>query len=1835
MRAVLFYFILFISTLSIISCGSTDHNSISSKETTDNKVLVIEGNVSKGTSIGEIDIPTKENDIIKDIHLTGSGSEKFTISKDGEIKTISKINNLKNTTLKIEKKEVIYYLQIIVIYASGDELIIDLEIKVYVYIDSPESNNPPIATPQSITLNEDSNKSIILTGSDVDGDSLTYSITTAPTHGTYINGIYTPTANYSGSDSFSFTASDASLTSQPATVTITIGSVNDAPIISSTSKLVTSQYSSYQFLPRATDGDGDTLTFSIVNKPLWATFNTTTGELSGIPTQIEDCNNIVISVSDGIETVSLASFNLSITPAQNIAHLFGQATQGDTYDHRYAKYVIDENETSYNHADEYPPDNWWQLKLPDGVKIHRIVIYNKHRPWRLANVKMYLNDANHTIGSTDMGTMDKNLTSDEVQVFTYNPPIEKSYILMQGNLEATGGDRSLHLSEVKVYGEVPIMSNYIAKFPKEKYRFGLKIDTPIDTRIGKVVALNYAHKDLSYSIVGNVPFTINNNGEIRLSSTFNHNEIQSYSFEVEVDDGTDTNRTSVEVKLLSINGVKQKRWNNIDGGSVNDLLNSTHYQNDAPDETKIVDDLDMQESRADRFGQKMSAILQPKQSGEYVFAIVGDDGTQLNLNGEVIASKGGWDSYQNWSSAAKSKSIKLNAGEIYPIEALLKEGGGAEHISVGWKKVGEESFTLIPVDELFIETLNSENIKPYFNTHSNLFEIRSANAIGDRVTSIQAFDSQGDTLTYQIIGNVPFTIDSEGNIIVSDSLEIKTYTFEIEVSDGTSTTRTTVNIKSNTNTQALNEAKEDFDNKSQAFTTNSDLDELTESYLNYANAKAKDIYSNFISTPLDDSVWSWIESDHYLKEGLYASRFPVNPHAVKNLADFKAKFTQENNASLVDEYKNVILGLAINAKERGINQEAAFGDTWEHETIDYAKLAQYEEKEQIWRDEHIIKDLGYGIGYYDFKNYLSIKYDLSVSESDELWGVTGKLRDMANGGIDISNANYDTRKQYGVSFDGINLYRLSSGLSRLSCYESENPCQQIQDWLDNNGSITKSQFFANFKTYKSKVDGLINPRDNMANELSELMGLTRDKYRLMSFYDLAKWKISLDKIAPIDFGDDEPNWPLFNASMQYTSSNNAYPWQLMALEQSAQKQECGYVKSRFFETDKAVLRDTYPPNAVDGGAKAERRFIKYTDYTWAYDAPEVWFRESEWSPHRTVYRILQDGGVCGRQSTMGQHVNECLNRPSIGIGQPGHRAWVGVYNHPTIANQYYIDIGYQVGSEESAGTGINSIYDRYTKGVRDRGLERFGGVVTGVSPAGAGEHRFNQSMILQHIGKILETDGNSAEAVLRKAVEVAPTNVDAWYQLARYFATQDQPQKVIDLANEFMSKRDSFFLADDSKRGGENLEIIVGKVIAFISLEAPSIQNGKGDNAEVFKDKLWNYLDTYEADYRSYRSYGYQNRYLAQLYLVAKNDKDSFVSEVESLFDRFLDNTTSGWYHDNYFSGVYWGDVNKTVLFDSLQAKTDEAQISDAQRAKIYEKILGRGQGTELATVMVNDMCSDNNLSKCQSLKSFELDATEIYIITSNNVVGENKEVAPTNRGEAGYSTLVVPVVDDQGKEQDIKVRIAKVATGDIEGKLLKINDPTAVSTSKTKIVAWIDNNDNQLESGRIYTARHRIVLKAKKRVTNNEEHMGNIILNLKDLILGESQTMTTTNWSSQTLEDDSTSIYFVALNPEVAPTTGVWFGDGHSIVNIKVQGDNGETKIMKLRGTNNGYTMNSGENAGWDNALVLEYNSDDNDLTSGVRYKSVAPIAIDARMWHNGDKLLKRFYLETDITVP
>jgi hypothetical protein len=100
-------------------------------------------------------------------------------------------------------------------------------------------NAPPVSGADAYSTNEDTPLNVSAPGvlgndSDPDGDPITAVNPTQPAHGTVVlnsNGsfTYTPAANFNGSDSFTYQASDGKLTSAPATVTLTVLPVNDPP----------------------------------------------------------------------------------------------------------------------------------------------------------------------------------------------------------------------------------------------------------------------------------------------------------------------------------------------------------------------------------------------------------------------------------------------------------------------------------------------------------------------------------------------------------------------------------------------------------------------------------------------------------------------------------------------------------------------------------------------------------------------------------------------------------------------------------------------------------------------------------------------------------------------------------------------------------------------------------------------------------------------------------------------------------------------------------------------------------------------------------------------------------------------------------------------------------------------------------------------------------------------------------------------------------------------------------------------------------------------------------------------------------------------------------------------------------------------------------------------------------------------------------------------------------------------------------------------------------------------------------------------------------------------
>jgi hypothetical protein len=93
---------------------------------------------------------------------------------------------------------------------------------------------------------------------------------------------------------------------------------NQPPQISGTPQSTVSVGESYSFTPTGSDADGDVLSYSIINRPSWASFDNQTGTLYGTPQALDAGSyaEIEIRVSDGTDSASLAPFTLVVQAQQ-------------------------------------------------------------------------------------------------------------------------------------------------------------------------------------------------------------------------------------------------------------------------------------------------------------------------------------------------------------------------------------------------------------------------------------------------------------------------------------------------------------------------------------------------------------------------------------------------------------------------------------------------------------------------------------------------------------------------------------------------------------------------------------------------------------------------------------------------------------------------------------------------------------------------------------------------------------------------------------------------------------------------------------------------------------------------------------------------------------------------------------------------------------------------------------------------------------------------------------------------------------------------------------------------------------------------------------------------------------------------------------------------------------------------------------------------------------------------------------------------------------------------------------------------------------------------------
>ncbi len=159
--------------------------------------------------------------------------------------------------------------------------------------------------------------------SDADGDSLTFTISGLPGWARFnastgrLSG--RPEVDDAGTyDDIVISVSDGKASSSLPAFVLTVTApppTNSPPTISGSPPRSVEVGSAYTFSPTAEDPDGDDLVFSISRRPAWATFDTSTGTLSGTPGSGSSgrYRDIVIRVSDGQLTSALPAFSINVT----------------------------------------------------------------------------------------------------------------------------------------------------------------------------------------------------------------------------------------------------------------------------------------------------------------------------------------------------------------------------------------------------------------------------------------------------------------------------------------------------------------------------------------------------------------------------------------------------------------------------------------------------------------------------------------------------------------------------------------------------------------------------------------------------------------------------------------------------------------------------------------------------------------------------------------------------------------------------------------------------------------------------------------------------------------------------------------------------------------------------------------------------------------------------------------------------------------------------------------------------------------------------------------------------------------------------------------------------------------------------------------------------------------------------------------------------------------------------------------------------------------------------------------------------------------------------------
>lgn len=230
----------------------------------------------------------------------------------------------------------------------------------------------------------------------------------------------------------------------------------------------------------------------------------------------------------------------------------------------------------------------------------------------------------------------------------------------------------------------------------------------------------------------------------------------------------------------------------------------------------------------------------------------------------------------------------------------------------------------------------------------------------------------------------------------------------------------------------------------------------------------------------------------------------------------------------------------------------------------------------------------------------------------------------------------------------------------------------------------------------------------------------------------------------------------------------------------------------------------------------------YATYSFDYTKPEIRYRDAEWHPDANP-RILDDGGVCGRLSTMAEFAQRSIGTPAQGMGQPGHRAFMtytyangrfGVGLNHSVNTIQVSTVGWTlppiygpVLNKETKMTEFDLMTSKNTDNYTLQNVRWHIGLCEAMN---LGLANWESSRMAMHILDLytqnedaaLNASHNQQEALLRSAMKLNVANTDIIFRLAQI--RKGHASKIEDLRQAFTN---AFVEASEGATGAQVLAL--------------------------------------------------------------------------------------------------------------------------------------------------------------------------------------------------------------------------------------------------------------------------------------------------------------------------------------------------------------------------------------------------------------------------------------------